>query len=71
MALALTEEQLNDFIKTGEVKEQSEIFDEFGIASSPIESLVRREQDDEGHFLYHLRRSNGKLMNVFFRKTFV
>ncbi len=44
-----------NFIKTGEVKEQSEIFDEFGIASSPIESLLRREQDDDSHFLYHLR----------------
>ena len=31
MALVLTKERLNDFIKTGEVKEQSEIFDEFGI----------------------------------------
>ena len=44
-----------NFIKTGEVKEQSEIFDEFGIASSPIVSLLRREQDDDSHFLYHLR----------------
>ena len=60
-----------NFIKTGEVKEQSEIFDEFGISPNLIESLLRREQDDEGHFLYHLGRSNGKLMNVFFRKTFV
>ena len=39
-----------NFIKTGEVKEQSEIFDEFGISPNLIESLLRREQDDEGHF---------------------
>ena len=50
MALVLTKERLNDFIKTGEVKEQSEIFDEFGISPNLIESLLRREQDDEGHF---------------------
>lgn len=50
MALVLTKERLNDFIKTGEVKEQSEIFDEFGISPNLIESLLRRERDDQGHF---------------------
>ena len=50
MALVLTKERLNDFIKTGEVKEQSEIFDEFGISPNLVESLLRREQDDDGHF---------------------
>ena len=50
MALVLTKERLNDFIKTGEVKEQSEIFDEFGISPNLIESLLRRERVDQGHF---------------------
>lgn len=50
MALVLTKERLNDFIKTGEVKEQSEIFDEFGISPNLIESLLRREQDEQGNF---------------------
>lgn len=51
MALVLTKERLNDFIKTGEVKEQSEIFDEFGISPNLIESQLRREpRDDQGHF---------------------
>ena len=44
-----------NFIKTGEVKEQSEIFDEFGISPNLIKSLFPPEQDGEGHFLYHLR----------------
>lgn len=50
MALVLTKERLNEFIKSGEVKEESEIFDEFNITPSIIESLLTREQDDEGNF---------------------
>lgn len=50
MALVLTKERLNEFIKTGEVKEQSEIFEEFDITMSVIESLLTREQDSEGKF---------------------
>ena len=41
MALVLTKERLNEFIKTGEVKEQSEIFEEFDITMSVIDSLLR------------------------------
>lgn len=48
MALVLTKERLNEFIKTGEVKEQSEIFEEFDISMSVIDSLLIREQDSEG-----------------------
>lgn len=48
MALVLTKERLNEFIKTGEVKEQSEIFDEFDVTMSVIESLLKREKDKEG-----------------------
>lgn len=43
MVLVLTKERLNEFIKTGEVKEQSEIFEEFDITMSVIESLLTRE----------------------------
>jgi len=50
MALVLTKERLNEFIKTGEVKEQSEIFEEFDITMSVIESLLTRELDSEGKF---------------------
>lgn len=48
MALVLTKERLNEFIKTGEVREQSEIFEEFDITMSVIDSLLVREQDSEG-----------------------
>lgn len=48
MALVLTKERLNEFIKCGEVKEQAEIFSEFDISMSVIDSLLRRETDAEG-----------------------
>lgn len=48
MALVLTKERLNEFIKSGEVKEQSEIFEEFDVTMSVIESLLVRERDMEG-----------------------
>jgi SNF2 family DNA or RNA helicase len=50
MALVLTKERLNEFIKTGEVKEQSDIYEEFDISQSIINSLLKREQDSEGKF---------------------
>lgn len=50
MALILTKERLNDFIQTGEVTEESAIFDEFGVSTSIIDSLFTREQDEEGKF---------------------
>lgn len=50
MALVLTKERLNAFIKTGEVKEESEIFDEFDISPNLIENLLKRRQDDDGNF---------------------
>ncbi len=48
MALVLTKERLNEFIKTGEVMEQSEIYEEFDISTSMIETLLRREKDENG-----------------------
>ena len=50
MALVLTKERLNEFIKTGEIKEQSEIFEEFDITMSVIDSLLTREKDSKGKF---------------------
>jgi hypothetical protein len=50
MALVLTKERLNEFVKTGEVKEQSDIYGEFDISQSIIDSLLKREQDNEGKF---------------------
>ena len=48
MALVLTKERLNDFIKTGEVRDRSDIFEEFDITMSVIDSLLVRTQDNEG-----------------------
>ena len=48
MALVLTKERMNEVIKTGDVKEQSEIFEEFDITMSVIDSLLIRTQDSEG-----------------------
>ncbi len=48
MALVLTKERLNEFIKTGDVKRQSEIFEEFDVTMSVIDSLLKREKDADG-----------------------
>lgn len=53
MALVLTKERLNEFIKCGEVKEESEIFEEFDISPDIIDTLFRREQDEQGKFHIH------------------
>jgi superfamily II DNA or RNA helicase len=50
MALVLTKERLNEFIKTGEVKQQSDIYEEFNISESIIEQLLKQEIDKEGNF---------------------
>lgn len=49
MALVLTKERLNEFIKTGEIKDESDIFEEFDINMSVIDSLLTRTTDEEGH----------------------
>lgn len=49
MALVLTKERLNEFIKNLEVTEQSEIFEEFDISMSVIESLLIKTHDSEGN----------------------
>jgi hypothetical protein len=49
MALVLTKERLNEFIKSGEVKDESDIFAEFDISMSVIESLLVKTMDGEGN----------------------
>jgi hypothetical protein len=53
MALVLTKERLNEFVKTGEIREESGIFTEFDISPSIVENLLTREQDEKGKF--HIR----------------
>ena len=50
MALVLTKERLNEFIKSGEVKDESDIFEEFDIDPSVINSLFRKEKREDGTF---------------------
>lgn len=50
MALILRKEQLNDFISTGEVTEESAVYEEYDISPDIIDSLFRREQDKDGKF---------------------
>lgn len=50
MALILRKEQLNDFISTGEVTEESAVYKEYDISPDIIDSLFRREQDKDGKF---------------------
>lgn len=61
MALVLTKERLNEFIKTGEVKEQSEIFEEFDVTMSVIDSLLVRERDSEGKI--HISWGSQRIMS--------
>lgn len=50
IALVLTKERLNEFIKSGEVMDESEIFNEFDVSPTLIENLLKRQQDAEGNF---------------------
>ena len=61
LQIMLTKERLNEFIKTGEVKEQSEIFEEFDVTMSVIESLLVRERDSEGKI--HISWGSQRIMN--------
>ena len=47
--------------QTGEVKEQSEIFEEFDVTMSVIESLLVRERDSEGKI--HISWGSQRIMN--------
>ena len=49
LALVLAKERLNDFIRTGEVLAEDEIYDEFGIGEQMLHSFLGKETDHEGH----------------------
>lgn len=52
MALITTKERLNEFVKTGEVKDQAEIFEEFDVPVDLIDNLLQRERDENGGFYF-------------------
>ena len=48
LALVMTKERLNDFIRTGEVQSEDSIFEEFGIDADMLCSFLGKENDDQG-----------------------
>lgn len=48
LALVMTKERLNDFIRTGEVQSEDSIFEEFGIDTDMLCSFLGKENDDQG-----------------------
>lgn len=50
MALVLSKERLNEFVKNGKVTEESDIFEEFDISPDIIETLFRWKKCDDGAF---------------------
>ena len=49
MALVLTKERLNDFIRTGKILEEDNINKEFGINEMMLRSFLGKEKDDDGN----------------------
>lgn len=50
IALVLTKERVNEFVKVGEMIEESQIFSEFDVSPNLIENLLSRECDKDGNF---------------------
>lgn len=49
LALLMSKEKVNEYIRTLENKEQSEIFDQYGIDLTIFNSIITKEYDEEGH----------------------
>jgi trans-aconitate methyltransferase len=50
LALLMAKEKLNDYIKTLEYREDSDIYDEFGIDTDILSSLLTKDKDEDGKF---------------------
>lgn len=48
MALLMVKEKLNDYIKTLEYRDDSDIYDEYGVDLDILNSLITKEEDSEG-----------------------
>lgn len=48
LALILDKERLNDFVKNGEVTDEDQIYEEFGVSRSIVEQLYKKDKDTEG-----------------------
>ena len=54
LALLLDKERLNDFVKTGEVADEDQIYEQFGVSRSFVEQLYRKHKDNDGKaFITH------------------
>lgn len=49
LALLMVKERINEFIKTLEFKDQSDVFSEFGITFDIFNSIITKEKDEDGH----------------------
>jgi len=48
LALLMSKERINEYIKTLDFKEQSEIYEEFGIDLDVLNSIIEKEVDENG-----------------------
>ena len=48
MALLMTKERLNDFLKTGEVKNQNDMLEEYGLSDDLLSALLGKQYDQDG-----------------------
>lgn len=48
LALLMTKERINEFIKTLEYKDQSDVFDDYGIDLDILNHIIEKEKDEEG-----------------------
>ena len=58
MQMVLAKEKINMFMK-GQDADLNEIYDKFGVDYDLLSLLMRREQDEEGHF--HIRWGEQKI----------
>lgn len=48
MALLMTKERLNDFVKTLEYKDNSDIYSEYDIDLDILNDLITKQKDEDG-----------------------
>ena len=48
LALVMCKEKLNEFIKSGSIHEDEEIFSEFGISADLFDNLMQKQYDEKG-----------------------
>jgi len=48
LALLMSKERINDYIKTLDYKEDSQIYEEYGIDLDVLNNIVEKEVDEEG-----------------------